>query len=278
MQEYMTFQVDLNAQETVSACDELSLWSAMCGLLLLKHVPLRGNITVLDVGCGTGFPLLELAQRLGPTCMVYGLDPWETALERARFKARVWNVRNVEIVSGKAEVMPFPDGQFDLVVSNLGINNFDDPGAALGECWRVSKPSAKIALGTNLKGHMAEFYQVFGSTLVGLGNWKAIEALTGHIASRATPDGLAGLLERTGFKLSQVREESALMRFSDGSALLRHYFIKLGFLDAWKGVLDPAEQEETFSRLEEDLNRRAETLGELTLTIPLAYVEADKIP
>jgi arsenite methyltransferase len=277
MQDYLTFQVDLDAQETVSTIDELSLWSAMCGLLLLKHIPLRRNITVLDVGCGTGFPLLELAQRLGPTCPVYGIDPWETALNRARLKAQVWNVRNVEIGTGKAEHMPFPEGQFDLVVSNLGINNFDDPAAALAECWRVSKPSAKIALGTNLKGHMAEFYQVFGSTLVGLGNWKAIEALTGHMASRVTLDGLTALVEQAGFKLSSVSEESAVMRFSDGSALLRHYFIKLGFLDAWKSVLDPAEQEETFSRLEADLNSRAEDAGELSLTIPFAYVEADKM-
>ena len=34
--------------------DELPLWSAMAGLLLLKHVPLEPGITVLDVGCGTG--------------------------------------------------------------------------------------------------------------------------------------------------------------------------------------------------------------------------------
>ena len=44
---------------------------------LLKHVPLGRNLRVLDVGCSTGFPLLELAQRLGPTCAVVGLDPRE---------------------------------------------------------------------------------------------------------------------------------------------------------------------------------------------------------
>ena len=55
------------APDTVAAYDELPLWCAMAGLFLLEHLPLPRGATVLDVGCGTGFPLLELAQRLGVT-------------------------------------------------------------------------------------------------------------------------------------------------------------------------------------------------------------------
>lgn len=72
--DYLTFAVDINASEVVSVYDELPLWSAMCGLLLLRHIPLRQDMKVLDVGCGTGFPLLELAQRLGSTSTVFGLS------------------------------------------------------------------------------------------------------------------------------------------------------------------------------------------------------------
>ncbi len=36
--------------------------------------------SVLDLDCGTGFPLLELAERLGRPALVVGLDPWEAAL------------------------------------------------------------------------------------------------------------------------------------------------------------------------------------------------------
>ncbi len=43
----------------------LAAWSAPFGLRLLDVVPLDPAATVLDVGCGTGFPLLELAHRLG---------------------------------------------------------------------------------------------------------------------------------------------------------------------------------------------------------------------
>ena len=49
-----------------AAYDELPLWSAPFGLKLLEVVALRPGIVALDIGCGTGFPVLELAQRLGP--------------------------------------------------------------------------------------------------------------------------------------------------------------------------------------------------------------------
>jgi len=268
------FRIDLNDRETVSAYDELPLWSSMFGLLLLKHLPLRRHATVLDVGCGTGFPLLELAGRLGSTCRVHGIDPWGEALKRARLKARLRQVRGVGLCQGDAAALPFPDGQFDLVVSNLGINNFSDPEAAIRECRRVLRRGARLALTTNLQGHMEEFYAVFESTLLEMGLLEAITALRAHIRHRATVEGLAALFERTGFRVSEVREEKGSMRFLDGSALLEHYFIRLGFLDGWKAVLRPEEQERALSRLEANLNVFSESRGELALTIPMAYVEA----
>jgi len=277
MQDYLDFQVDLEDASTVAVYDELPLWSAMFGTLLLRHLPLRRNLSVLDVGCGAGFPLLELAQRLGSTCRVYGIDPWAAALARARIKAEVWRVQNVELRQGDAAAMPFADGDFDLIVSNLGINNFSDPEAVLRECWRVSKPSAKVAVTTNLKGHMQEFYEVFEATLLEVGYQTAIPALRKHIDHRATVEKLVALFEQTGFRISTVRQETATMRFVDGSALLRHYFVKLGFLDGWKGVLDPGQRERAFDRLEANLNILAGTRGELALTVPMAYIEADKV-
>jgi ubiquinone/menaquinone biosynthesis C-methylase UbiE len=277
MKDYLTFQADLDDPKTVAAYDELPLWSAMFGLILLKHLPLSSHLEVLDVGCGTGFPLLELAQRLGSTCRVHGIDPWAPALERARFKAAIWQVQNVEFRQGDAAAMPFAEGQFDLIVSNLGINNFSDPEAVLRECRRVSKPSAKVALTANLQGHMQEFYEVFEATLFRVGHQEAIPALRKHIEHRATVEGLAALFDRNGFRISAVRQETGTMRFLDGSSLLRHHFIKLGFLDGWKGVLDPGEQELVFDRLKAELNLLAGARGGLTLRIPMAYVEADRI-
>jgi ubiquinone/menaquinone biosynthesis C-methylase UbiE len=276
MLDYLDFKADLSDPELVSAYDELPLWSSSFGALLLKHIPLRRNITALDIGPGTGFPLLELAQRLGPSCTVYGIDPWVAALERARHKAQVWRVANIVLQQGDAATMPFPDATFDLLVSNLGINNFANRAAVLAECRRVAKPGATLALTTNLQGHMREFYQVFEATLRDLGDRVALDALQAHIEGRVSVAGARALLEQAGFRVSRVHEEAAVMRFVDGSAFLRHSIIKLGFLDGWKSVVDPAAQPEVFARLEGRLNQLAEAQGELALTIPMAYIEAQR--
>lgn len=134
MTEYLKRTYDWGRPELVAVYDELPLWSATFGALLLKHVRPARNVKLLDVGCGTGFPLLELAQRLGPSCRAYGIDPWGAAVARARHKVHVLGIRNVQVIEGDAAAMPFDDRQFDLIVSNLAVNNCDDPEAALAEC------------------------------------------------------------------------------------------------------------------------------------------------
>ena len=74
MPEYLEDQLDWTHPAFVAIYDELPLWSAIFGQFLFKHVQIQRNMKVLDVGCGTGFPLLELAQRLGESCEVYGID------------------------------------------------------------------------------------------------------------------------------------------------------------------------------------------------------------
>ncbi len=277
MSDYLNFQVDFSDPDVVSAYDEVSLWSAIFGQMLLERIPIRRGMTVLDIGYGAGFPALELAQRLGASCKVFGIDPWEAARRRAEFKARQWGVKNTELLTGDAAAMPFEDGQFDLLVSNLGVNNFADPPAVLRECRRVAKPKAHLALTSNLQGHMHEFYELYEDTLRQLGKEDRLSRLREHIAHRATVDGLEDLLRSGGFNTVSAHRQYASMRFLDGSALLQHCFIQRGFLDGWMSVVEPGERVEVFTHLEANLNRYAEERGELSLTIPMAYVEAEKI-
>lgn len=81
MRSYLGQKFDSNDPILISIMDELPLWSAPFGLKLLEWVVMKPNMNVLDLGCGTGFPLIELANRLGPSCRLYGLDPWYAALQ-----------------------------------------------------------------------------------------------------------------------------------------------------------------------------------------------------
>ncbi len=242
----------------------------MAGQLLFRHLPLVAGAIALDVGCGTGFPAIELAERLGPNASVTGIDSWARALERARRKAAIRRVGNVRFVEGDAVALPFADASFDLIVSNLGLNNFARPEAALAECRRVARPGARLALTTNLQGHMAEFYAIFR----GLLDASEAEALDRHIAHRATVARVEALFGSAGFAPLRHEAETVVMRYADGTALLRHSFIRLGFLPAWRNVVPPARRDGVFAELELALDRHAAEKGGLTLTVPMAYLDA----
>jgi SAM-dependent methyltransferase len=233
-------------------------------------VPLSPRANVLDVGCGTGFPAIELAQRLGPAARVTGIDSWAAALVRARRKATIWGVHNVTFIDADAGAMPFPGSCFDLIVSNLGLNNFADPGAVLAECRRMARPGARIALATNLQGTMAEFYAIFRTVLDASG----AAALDAHVPHRATIPGTLVLLQQAGFEPLRTAEESVAMRFGSGTAFLRHSFIRLGFMPEWRCLIEQSECAEVFERLRAALDAHAAKHGGLELSVPMVYVEA----
>ncbi len=268
---FLAFEPDFASARVMSAYDELPLWSAMFGLLLLDEVPLTYMRNVLDVGCGTGFPLIELAERLGPGAHVHGIDPWSAGLKRAEEKIAGRGTLNVTLHEGSASSMPFVDATFDLIVSNLGVNNFEDREAALRECRRVARDGATLALTTNLEGHMKELYAVFEEVL--RDDTDALHRLRAHVEHRGTVASVLNLLDSAGFAVRRVIEREGQMRFADGRALFNHHFIKLGFLDGWKKVA-AGKEPAIFSELQRRLNDRARVKGELRLTIPMAYFEA----
>ena len=276
MIDYLQNNFNLDDDNFISTIDELSLWSAPFGLMLLDHIKLSRGMKVLDVGCGLGFPALELAQRLGESCMVYGIDPWGSALNRAKQKINNYNIKNVKLIEGDASATEFETDYFDLIVSNLGINNFDKPKEVIQECYRVLKPDGQLTLTTNFKGHMKEFYDVYKKTLFELKMNHCLDSLQSNIDHRLDLKIVVSLLKESGFKISKTLTESFNMRFVDGSALLRHYFIRLGFLDGWKNIIPQNEQNTFFEKLEDNLNRVAKENGELKLTIPMGYIEGIK--
>jgi len=98
---------------------------------------------VLDVGCGTGLLLRELARRLPAATELTGIDAASGMVSQAR--ARVGDPR-LNFVPGAAERLPFGDAAFDLVISTTSFDHWADQRAGLAECRRVLAPGGLFVL------------------------------------------------------------------------------------------------------------------------------------
>lgn len=277
MESYLTKILDWKREDIANLYDECPLWSSPFGLLLMEHFPIGHYNRYLDIGCGTGFPLIDISQRLGINCKAYGVDPWHTAINRARIKIQTIGLTNIDLIEADASVLSFPNDYFDLVTSNLGINNFADPLAVISECCRVIKKGSFFCATTNLNGTFQEFYEIFSQTLAELGLSKKYEAqYHAHVHHRGTIDSMRDLFEKAGFKIARQIESTVHMRFLNGSSFLNHSLIIIGFIHPWRNLFDDSDRQTFFKRFENNLNSFSESKGELKLTIPMAYFECIK--
>lgn len=258
----------------VDLLDELPLWSAPFASMMLDRIPLDRSLTYLDVGCGTGWLTVEIAQRCGRGVRVIAVDPWHEAVARLGRKVRFLGFEGVTVIESDAAEAALDDGTIDVIVSNLGVNNFADPPAVLARLRRAARPGGRLFLTTNLTGHMAELYEVLRGVLLRRGHADRLEAFSEHVAHRGTVESVSALLAAAGFDTVDVATGSFRMRWADGAALLRHFLIRVGFLPAWKALVPGDDVEETFADLERALDAVAAEAGELALTIPTAMIEA----
>jgi arsenite methyltransferase len=149
------------AVSVFSALDGLGIiWSSRVAKFwirdrLLDGLRLRGNETILDVGCGHGLLLIGAAMRL-PQGKAVGLDLWSQVDQGGNSRAVTLENAEAEGVAGRVELydgdmrsLPFARSTFDAVVASVSIHNIEDRAGrhqALSEIARVLKPGGQLAL------------------------------------------------------------------------------------------------------------------------------------
>jgi ubiquinone/menaquinone biosynthesis C-methylase UbiE len=103
----------------------------------------RPGDAVLDVGCGTGDDLRQLADLVGSSGRAVGLDSSETMLQQARSRCAGLPV---ECHLGDAAQLPFADGTFDACRADRVFQHLEDPTQALRELARVARVGARIVV------------------------------------------------------------------------------------------------------------------------------------
>ncbi len=268
---------DFNDPELAANYDELPLWSAPFGLRLLEAIDYSKPVKALDIGSGSGFPLLELAQRFGNPSHFTGIDPWNEGLERTKSKIRFYQINNVDLVCASAEKMPFKNESFNLITSNNGLNNVSSIKEALLECNRVLINDCLLVFTANLPGTMSSFYETYKIVLSESGLEELNSDVDKHIdGKRKSTEEIKRLTEETGFRLVSSELFSFRIGFANGTALLNHHLIRLYFLHSWLSFIPAVKRNIVMNLLEERLNENALSTKGLILQIPYCVYQAIK--
>jgi ubiquinone/menaquinone biosynthesis C-methylase UbiE len=275
MKSYLNNNFDLN--ELINVFDELPLWSAPFGLKLLEQINYKQNITALDIGFGAGFPLTEIAMRLGNSSTVYGIDPWKEIFQRVNQKIYYYGISNIKLIEGVAESLSLENKSVGLITSNSGINNVNDVDKVLSECSRVIKSGGQFVQTMNLDKSMIAFYTQLENVLSEMKLYKEIELMYKHIKQKRPPlHDFLGLMQKHNFIVNDVVEDEFCYKFADATAMFNHYSIRLAFMESWIRLLPPENVEQIFDAIETRMNDQAKEQCGIKLSIPFVLINAIK--
>ncbi|NEQ99970.1 MAG: bifunctional demethylmenaquinone methyltransferase/2-methoxy-6-polyprenyl-1,4-benzoquinol methylase UbiE [Cyanothece sp. SIO2G6] len=149
--------------------DQFNHWLSLGQHQVWKQMTVRWSrpflgATCLDVCCGSGDLTRLLAQAVGTTGHVTGLDFAAAQLERAKqITAVKVGDKPISWVEGDALNLPFEDNSFDAVTMGYGLRNVVDIQGALRELLRVLKPRCTVAI--------LDFHRPYNSTMHGFQTW-----------------------------------------------------------------------------------------------------------
>jgi len=143
-----------------------------------EHFGLASSSSALDVGCGKGFMLHDMAELI-PGIMVRGLDISEYAIENAIDDMKPY------VQVGDAKELPFEDNSFDVVISITTVHNLerDECGQALREIERVSQGKSFItvdAYRNDEEKELMEAWNLTARTIMHVKEWKKFFAEVGY--------------------------------------------------------------------------------------------------
>jgi ubiquinone/menaquinone biosynthesis C-methylase UbiE len=191
------------------------------GLILMDMMSILNGGMVLDVGCGTGRMALHVADLVGPSGKVFGIDPSPHRIRVAIDKLKDGAFQNVRFIQGRGEDLgAFQDGVFDDVYLCSVFHWIDDKRSALREIYRVLKPGGMMGMTTGNKNNPTATRAITNRIL-------AREEYAGKVkpendaARHITKDELEMLLSDAGFGDIRVGVRMAKRHFESPEEVLK---------------------------------------------------------
>ena len=205
----------LAARAWVEVSELLDLQLAPLGIRAIDALgPAPGDV-VIDIGCGAGQSTLQLAERVGATGRVVGVDIAGPLLDLAMRRAA--DLPQVSFLKADAQCLDLPDQSADGIYSRFGVMALADRQAAFANFRRLLKPSGRLAFVC----------------------WRALEANELDLMPlQAT--GLEAMADRTPFSFADTDFLCTMLRgagFDDIMVQASDEAVSSGSLDAMATVL-----------------------------------------
>ena len=171
--------------------------------------------TVLDVACGTGVVATAAVERVGPSGAVTGVDINPGMIAVA---ARTQGVRWARADAAR---LPFPDGGFDRVLCQAGLQFVPDRLGALREMRRVLRPGGRVALLVWRALHHSPGFAALADALQAVVGPEAAAVMRAPFVFGDDPRPLVTLLDSAGFGDVDVQARAGTVRFASVEAFVR---------------------------------------------------------
>jgi len=216
----MSFAVPLTASEAaiydslvVPRYMRLFGAGAVATLLPIQHA------AVAHVGCRTGYPAAEIAERL-PGCMLTGVDGSPAAIELAKAKAAL--LHGITAGYGLAEQVPTPlaSSEFTHGLALHPDSRIGDYSVILSELYRVLRGNGQMVMALPLRGSFASLYDLLREYALRHDLPHFSEAVDLATGTRPNPETIADQCERIGFTDVDVGVELVAVAFENGREFL----------------------------------------------------------
>ncbi|MEO8553870.1 MAG: class I SAM-dependent methyltransferase [Kofleriaceae bacterium] len=221
-------------------------WSRLLAPPFITFAGVHDGAAVLDVGSGTG--VLSFAVRaVDPTGTIEGIDLSPAYVE---FATKQHAEAHVHFAVGDAQHLTFPDATFDAAVSMLVLNFVPDPGLALREMKRVTKPGGTLAAAVWDYGGDMEMLRIFADEVSAFDPEFVTDERKMPLGR---PGALAALFRAGGLASVEEAPIDITLHFTSFDDYWKPFLLATGPAGAYVAKLSPGRRDELAARFRKRL-------------------------
>ena len=234
---------------------ENDYWSTPFAEKLMHHLDLFSGASVLDVASGHGVPAFHIAEQIGPTGQMMGVDLHPGQVLRCR-TTQGPHLPWLRFEQADMRALPPDLGPFDRITGNISFMFFRPQRfAALQQLTRFLKPGGQIVMTFPSLGTFDSIWNRVDREMAAIGLKKERTALQEYIEERPSAEQTRKWLEELGMERIKVTEWPLEIKSAPGKAFLNHPLLRGGFLeDAFECFEDQTLANEVMNTVADDLD------------------------